>query len=362
MTIMQKLSPVRSPWRTLRFRQFFSMRLDRRVPLIASILLLVTFGVLVISISYGAYKMTPWDVVLTLFNANRDHADYANFVLVVHTFRLPRILLAFLVGMALATSGAILQGLTRNPLAEPSLLGINAGAAVVAVAMIVWLKDVPLAWLPFGAFGGALLTATVIYFLAWKGGHSSTLRLVLVGVGVAVGLDGIITIFTVFGDTYDVQQAFLWLTGSVYGRTWEHVKVLSAWLVWLLPLAFLQARSLNTLHLGDDVASGLGVAVERQRAILLVISVALAAVAVSVAGTLGFVGLVAPHIVRRLVGPAHEGLLPISALFGGGLLVLADLVGRWVIAPSELPLGVMTALIGAPYFMFLLYRNRNQAI
>lgn len=349
---------LRSPWVTWRIGKF-SVRLDRRVPIIGAVLLIFTFIVLVLSTNYGAYNMSPLDVVLTLFNLNQDHPDHANFVLVVHQFRLPRILVAFFVGAALATSGAIMQGITRNPLADPSILGVNAGAAVVAVALIVWLKDVPTNILPVAAWVGGTVTALFIYVLAWRGGHSNTLRLVLIGVGIAFALEAVITIFTVFGNTYDVQQAFLWLTGSVYGRNWEHVRVIVAWLAVLLPLALLQARHLNTLNLGDEVAAGLGVRVERQRQFLLMIAVALAAVSVAVAGTVAFVGLVAPHVVRRLVGPAHEGLLPVSALFGGALLVLADLVGRWVIAPSELPLGVVTALIGAPYFLFLLYQRRN---
>jgi iron complex transport system permease protein len=146
----------------------------------------------------------------------------------------------------------------------------------------------------------------------------------------------------------------------VYGRGWEHVRTIFLWLVVLLPLTILMARQLNTLGLGDDLAKGLGLQVEIQRGLLLVLSVALAAVAVSVSGTVGFVGLVAPHITRRLVGPSHEGLLPITALLGGVLLMFADLLGRWVISPSELPMGIVVAMIGAPYFAYLLYQTRNQ--
>jgi iron complex transport system permease protein len=290
---------------------------------------------------------------------NPEHPDYRNINLVTHTFRLPRILVAFLVGMALATSGAIMQGITRNPLAEPGILGVSAGAGVAAVAMIVWFKNVPISLLPWAAFAGALLTAGAIYLLAWKDGGSSPIRLILIGVAFASLLGALTSFMLVFGDIRDVQQAYVWLTGSVYGRNWEHVHTLGLWLLLLLPMALFAARNLNILGLGDEVARSLGMHVEAQRGILLVISVALAAVAVAVAGTIGFVGLVAPHVTRRLVGPSHEGVVPISALFGGALLVLADLLGRWVIAPSELPIGIVTALIGAPYFMFLLYRHRN---
>lgn len=338
----------------------FSLKIDRRAPPAALAILAVTFAVLVLSVSYGAYDISIVEVLQTLFHAlPDDHPDGRSFNLVVFTFRLPRILTAFLVGMALSTSGAILQGITRNPLAEPGILGVNAGAGLVAVSIIVWFKEVPMSLLPFFAFGGALLVALVIYVLAWKQGGSSPIRLILIGVAVAAMLTSATTFMLVFGDIRDVQQAYVWLAGSVYGRKWEHVHTLAAWLIVLLPLAIFSARQLNVLALGEEIATGLGLKVEAQRLFLLTVSVALAAVAVAVSGTIGFVGLVAPHITRRLTGPAHEGLIPIAALFGGALLVTADLIGRWVIAPSELPIGIVTALIGAPYFAYLLYKSRN---
>ncbi|MDX1993217.1 MAG: iron ABC transporter permease [bacterium] len=351
---------LRRTWITVRPRRLpFSFKLDRRVPLAALLLLAFTLVVLVVSINYGAYNMTPLDVIRTLTGTlPADHPDARNFNLVVHTFRLPRILVAFLVGAALATSGALMQSITRNPLAEPGILGVTAGAGLAAVVVIVWRSDVPLTLLPWAAFGGALLTAGSVYLLAWKQGGTSPVRLILIGVAIAAVLGSLTTFILVFGEINDVQQAYVWLAGSVHGRTWDHVRTLGLWLLMLLPLAFFSARSLNALNLGDDVAKGFGVRVEGQRALLLVISVALASVSVAVAGTIGFVGLVAPHITRRLVGPAHEGMLPITALFGGALLVLADLISRWAIAPSELPIGIITALIGAPYFLFLLVRTR----
>lgn len=350
----------RTTWITIRPRYLpLSLKVDRRAPRIGLIILLMTLAVLVVSISYGEYDISPLEVVQTISGTlPDDHPDARNFNLVVHTFRLPRILTAFLVGMALATSGAILQGITRNPLAEPGILGVSAGAGLAAVSIIVWLDDVPLTLLPWAAFGGALITAITIYLLSWKQSGSAPIRLILIGVAFAAVLGSLTTFMLVFGDINDVQQAYVWLAGSVYGRDWEHVRTLGVWLLVLLPIAIFSARQLNTLALGDEIARGLGTRVELQRLLLLIISVGLAAAAVAVAGTIGFVGLVAPHITRRLVGPAHEGLIPITALFGGALLVLADLIGRWIIAPSELPIGIVTALIGAPYFMYLLYRYR----
>ncbi len=361
MPAEQERTSPKPIWLTLRTRKVpFSYRIDKRVPAVALGILLFTVIVLVISISYGEYPMALDDVIRTLFNTNQDHPDYANFKLVVHTFRLPRILVAFLVGAALATSGAIMQGITRNPLADPYLLGVSGGAGLAAVTLIVWIPNVTLVSLPVAAFLGALVAAVLIYVLAWKRGSTTPIRLILIGVAVEAVIAAFRTIMLLFGNINNVQQAYVWLTGSVYGRNWTHVQTLLIWLGVLLPIAFLMARQLNTLNLGDETAKGLGLNVERQRGILMVVSVALAAVAVSVAGTIGFVGLIAPHITRRLVGPSHEGLLPMSAMMGGALLVISDLIGRWIIAPSELPIGIVIAIIGAPYFMYILYRGRNQ--
>ncbi|NOG48468.1 MAG: iron ABC transporter permease [Chloroflexi bacterium] len=354
--------PTRPPWISVRLRMPpVSLKIDRRVPLVALAVVAFTLIVLVLSVNYGAYNMTVWDVIRTLTGTlPTDHPDAHNFNLVVHTFRMPRILVAFLVGAALATAGTIMQGITRNPLAEPGILGVTAGAGLAAVTLIVTLKDVPLSVLPWAAFAGGAITALAVYALSWKRGSTAPVRLILIGVAFASVLGSLTTFILVFGEINDVQQAYVWLTGSVYGRSWDHVRTLAAWLVVLLPLALFGARSLNALNLGEEVARGMGLKVETQRAVLLLISVALTAGAVAVSGTIGFVGLIAPHITRRSVGPAHEGLLVVSALFGGALLVFADLIGRWIIAPSELPIGIVTALIGAPYFLYLLVRTRAQ--
>lgn len=358
---MVEKSYLHPAWLTLRTRKIsFSFRIDRRAPAVGLVIALFAIGTLILSVSYGEYSISPLEVVRTILRTNTDHADYANYALVIHTFRLPRIILAFLVGAALAVSGALMQGVTRNALADPYLLGVSGGAALVAVAIIVWIDTITLSALPFASFAGAVLAAVAIYSFAWKQGSTTPIRLILIGIAVEALVGAVTSVMLLFGNINDVQQAYIWLTGSVYGRNWEHVHALVSWLIVLLPLAFLMARPLNTLNLGDDTAKGLGLRVEWQRRLLMLISVALAAASVSVAGTIGFVGLVAPHVTRRLVGPSHEGLLPVSALFGGTLVALADLIGRWVIAPGELPVGIVTAMIGAPYFLYLLYRSRNR--
>jgi iron complex transport system permease protein len=319
--------------------------------LVLAVLIPLVLAGLILSVGYGDYAIAPADVVraaLGLETGNPDHA------LVVRLFRLPRILAGLLVGMALALSGAALQGITRNALADPGLLGVNAGAGLAAV-WIITTATVSSRWLPWAALVGGLIMAALIYLLAWQEG-SAPVRLILVGVGLAALANAATSYLIMTSEILQAQQAMIWLTGSLYSHDWSQVRTLAVWLAVLLPGLWLLARQLNTLGLGDHLAVGLGMRLELQRGLLLLISVALAAVSVSVAGAIAFVGFVAPHMARRLVGPAHEALLPTAALIGGLLVVLSDLVARWIIAPAELPVGVVTAILGAPYFLYLLYR------
>jgi len=344
-------------WLVIRSRRFpLSFRLERRVPAVLLTLLLVTLTAMVISVGQGEYPIPPLDVLKTVLGLETDNSDY---YFIVNTLRLPRTLVAYLVGVGLGISGTILQGITRNPLADPGIIGINSGASLAAVTLIVLLPSVPLFALPLSAFGGALVVALLIYLLAWDKG-SSPLRLILVGVGLDAIATALTTLMITFGEINSVSQALVWLAGSVYGRSWEHVVSLLPWLIVLVPLAFMMAKQLNTLNLGDDVARGLGSSVEWQRGLLLLTSVALAGASVATAGTIGFVGLIAPHLGRQLVGPTHEGLIPTAAMMGGMIVVLADLLGRMLFAPIELPCGVITAALGAPYFLYLLVRNRKR--
>jgi iron complex transport system permease protein len=299
--------------------------------------------------------MPPWAVVKTLLG----FADSPDHIFVVNTLRLPRALAAMLVGMGLAVAGTILQGLTRNPLAAPGIIGINSGASLVAVALIVLFPNVSVGWLPVAAFLGGLGAAIAIYILAWNQG-SSPVRLILVGIGLTALTGAFTSLMITFGNIYNVSQALVWLTGSVYGRSWEHLLPLLPWLAFFIPLAILLARELDTLNLGDNLARGLGSRVEWIRGLLLICTVALAGSAVATAGNIGFVGLMSPHLARQLVGPSHGGLIPVAALIGACMVELADLTGRLLFAPIEIPCGVITAIIGAPYFLWLLYRNRNQ--
>jgi len=323
-----------------------------------SVLVILAVAILVVtvlSVGYGEYPISSIAVIKTLLGRSTNNPDY-NFV--IYTLRLPRVIIAFLVGLGLAIAGTILQGLTRNPLAAPEVIGVEAGAGLAAVMVIVLFPSIPIFFLPIAAFTGALIAALLVYGLSWNG-SSSPIRLILVGVGVGAIASAFTSLMITFGNIYDVSQALVWLSGSVYGRSWEHIQALLPWLIVFIPLSLLGARELNTLSLGDDVARGLGSSVEWQRGRLLITSVALAGASVATAGTIGFVGLMAPHLARQLVGTSHEGLMPTAALVGGLIVTLADVVGRSLFAPIELPCGVITAAVGAPYFLYLLYRNRN---
>jgi iron complex transport system permease protein len=322
---------------------------------VLALALLMTLAAMIVNIGVGEYPVPPLDVVRTVLGLPTANGDY-DFI--VNTLRLPRMLVAALVGMALGIAGTIMQGLTRNPLADPGILGISAGAGLVAVTLIVVVRDVPASVIPFAAFGGALAVALLIYLLAWRGGDSP-IRLILVGIGLGAICGALTTLMITFGEINDVQRALIWLTGSVYGRTWREFWPLFGWVAAFAPLAVLFARDLNALNLGEDVARGLGSPVARRRGVLLITAVALAAATVAAAGTIGFIGLMAPHIARRLVGPDHSGLVPTAGVIGALIVVAADLIGRTIFAPTELPVGLVTAVVGAPFFLYLLWRSRK---
>lgn len=332
-----------------------SFHLDRRVPVILLVLTLITLVAMVLSVGYGEYPISPIDVIKTLLGLPTANGDYA---FIINTLRLPRTIVAFLVGVGLAIAGTITQGITRNPLAAPEIIGVNAGATLAAVSLIVLLPNTPVSLLPFAAFGGALTVAILIYLLAWQGG-SSPVRLILVGIGFSLIANALTNIMITFGEINTVSQALVWLAGSVYGRSWSQVVSLLPWIFIFGLMALLLTRELNTLNLGDEVARGLGSKVEWQRGLLLLTGVALAGASVATAGAVGFVGLMSPHLGRQLVGASHEGLLPVSAMMGGMLVVVADLLGRVLFAPLELPCGIITAAIGAPYFVYLLTSQKK---
>jgi iron complex transport system permease protein len=252
----------------------------------------------------------------------------------------------------------------RNPLASPDILGITGGAAVAVVGFLAVFSDennaltVSIKWLPVSAFIGATVVALLVYFLAWKNGVSP-IRLVLIGIGISSLMQALTTLMMLMGPIYRASQANIWITGTVYGSNWSNVAIIVPWTLILLVVVMMLARNVNVQELGDEIATGVGSQVQKQRFGLLLLATALIGSSVAFAGGIGFVGLMAPHMARRLVGSAFGALLPISALIGGILVMVADLIGRTMFSPLEVPAGVFTASIGAPYFIYLLFRTRN---
>jgi iron complex transport system permease protein len=326
---------------------------NRSLGSVLVILLLLNLAVIVLNMMMGERSIPPLEVIKTIFGIG--DKEYTFTIL---TLRLPRVLTGLLVGCGLALSGTVLQIITRNPLASPGVVGINSGAAAAVVAAMVLLPSFPLSRLPWVAFGGALGAATVIYLLSWRRG-SSTARMLLIGIGLSAMLGALITYLLTIGKIFRVSQASTWMAGSLYGRTWEHFWPLLPWIILLLPLLMLHSRKLDLLQLGDDSSVGLGISLERSRLLFIVISVGLAGSAVSMAGTVAFVGLMAPHMAHGLVGNQSIRRLPVAALLGGLLVMLADLIGRVLFSPYEVPVGLITALIGAPYMIYLLLRRHT---
>jgi iron complex transport system permease protein len=271
--------------------------------------------------------------------------------------RYPRVLAAILAGGALACAGAVTQGVLRNPLAEPGLLGVTAGAGIGAVTLITWLPDAG-AWAITGvAAAGGLGAFAIVYALAWRGGLDTS-RLVLIGIGVwSLGMAAI-TLIILVSDPWNTPKAMTWLSGTTYGRTAERLVPLVAALVVVVPLIIAHRKEIDLLSLDDDTPRVLGVRLERKRLLLLGAAAVLTAAAVAVVGVIGFVGLVAPHLARGLVGSRHTRVLPVSILLGVLLVSLSDTLGRTVIAPAQIPAGLVCALIGTPYFIWLLWRTR----
>jgi iron complex transport system permease protein len=329
---------------------------NRRGAAVMSALLILIFIVFLISMNTGYMKLAPIDVLRTLFGEGTEQQQ-----LVLFDFRLPRIVISVLIGAGLAVSGCIMQGISRNALADPGILGINAGAGVMVMLFVSFFPaeaSASIFLLPFLAFVGAGLAATLIYALAYKRQEGiSPTRLLLTGIGVAAGMSAAMIILSIRLDPEHYQFVATWLAGSIWGTSWKFVLALLPWIVILLPYALMKAQVLNVLHLGEQIAVGLGTSVQQERLKLLAAAVGLAASCVSVSGGIGFVGLIGPHLARQLVGPRHQILLPVSALAGALLVIAADTAGRWIMQPYEIPAGTIVAVIGAPYFVYLLLRS-----
>ncbi|MEC0240569.1 iron ABC transporter permease [Paenibacillus dokdonensis] len=325
----------------------------RLIMLILFVLIVLT---MIVSMGLG-YSTLSFDRLLpTLFGQGTFKENFVLF-----SVRLPRIVITLLAGMALALSGSILQGITRNDLADPGIVGINSGAGV-AVALFFLFAPINagsfIYLLPVMAFVGAVLTACLIYFFSYNRKTGlQPVKMVLMGVGFSMALSGVMVVLISSAPREKVDFISKWLAGSIWGADWPFIWALLPWLVILIPFTLYKANRLNLLSLNEPVAIGVGISLNKERIVLLLTAVALAASAVSVTGGIAFIGLMAPHIAKALVGPRNQMFIPVAILTGGWLLVLADTIGRQVADPDGLPAGIVVALIGAPYFIYLLLKK-----
>jgi iron complex transport system permease protein len=287
----------------------------------------------------------------------------ASLQLAILDFRLPRIIMAALVGIGLSVSGCILQGTTRNELADPGVLSINAGAGLM-VALYIAVFAVGLQNVSFGivaaAFVGAFASFALVYVLSnEKVNGPPPIRLVLTGVAVATAINALTIMLLLRMRQSEYGFIASWLAGNIWGATWENARVVAPLIVLLLLAAIYRANTLNILALGPQTSTGLGMSYRRESLLLLAVAVGLASACVAVGGGISFVGLICPHLVRRLVGGRHQVLLPATALVGAALMLLADIISRTLIAPSEIPIGVVATIIGTPYFLYLLVNKKR---
>lgn len=319
------------------------------------IISLIFFSILmmVVGISVGSSFIAPTDLYKYFVEGEQGAYEF-----IINTLRLPRVLIAFMVGGLLSLSGLILQGVVKNPLASPDIIGITGGAKVAAVLYLTFFSMYSLKWLPLIAVMGAIVSFILIYILAWKDGISP-IRLVLVGIGLQSGMSALVTMLIVISPTYSTSEAYIWLTGSVYGSNWADVWMMLPWVIGLVSISLLLARIISLQELGDDISTSLGLNIQKSRVLFVTISVALAGVAVAFAGGVGFVGLIAPHIARKVVDRSFGYLIPVSTMIGGVLVLSADIIARTLFLPLDLPAGVFVSGMGAPFFIYLLYRNRN---
>ncbi|QHT58564.1 iron ABC transporter permease [Paenibacillus lycopersici] len=336
---------------------------NARFALVFAGLLAVIAASVYLSLTNGTFDLSVADVMKTLLRLDRVHEHE----LVVFEFRLPRIVLGGLVGFALGVAGSVIQGVTRNALADPGILGINAGAGMAVVLFMLLLQGEmnTTGWLAvftmplFGVAGGLAATAMIYVFARSRGGGLDPQRLILAGIAISSGFGAVTLYASLRMNARDFEMAAVWLTGSIYGADWKFVAMMLPWLLVLVPFLWLRANVLDLFQLQESSVKGLGVSMERERNRLLLGSIGLVSVSVAVSGSIGFVGLLGPHIARRLVGLRHRLSLPISGLVGAAMVIAGDLIGRSVFAPAELAVGIVISIIGVPYFVYLLIRARK---
>ena len=310
-----------------------------RYSLVTVLLLIASIA----SLSIGAVLINPFEAVNSLFTQN-------NFI--ISEYRAPRMFLALIVGSSLAISGALIQGVVRNALASPDVIGITKGASLSAVTIIMLFPSAPLFILPFGSFAGALIISLILTILISRFNVKGS-KLALIGLAIGAICTAIVQ-YMLIRNPLDANTALVWLTGSLYGHSMSNVWVILPWFIVALPVIFYYCHQLDILTLGDDIAIALGTKVKKVKAILLFLAVILAGASISVVGGLSFLGLIAPHMARQLVGHKHKHITFMSGLLGALILMISDSLARGIHPPIDIPVGVIVAIVGVPYFLFLL--------
>lgn len=320
-------------------------------------LLIISFAV---TLCWGTYNVSPLEVINTLFGNGTKLQNTA-----ILSIRVPRLLVGAFVAIALSTAGAILQTITKNDLADTGIIGINAGAAVAAVIFITYqttnyyseLGQFSIFVLPFMAIVGAGLSSFIIYMLSSRKGVRPR-RLLLIGIGLNAGLNAFITFFTFRGAVGDYNKVLVWTSGSLWGSGWNYAKVIIPVVTLMFILVLLNHKKLDVLNLSDELAISLGLNLERERKKFLSFAVILAGTATAFAGNIGFLGLISPHIARKLVGSYHKNFVVISAIISVIIILLADSVSRNLFSPIEIPVGITVSIFGVPYFIYLMMKEK----
>ncbi|MGX0130208.1 ferric citrate transport system permease protein [Staphylococcus cohnii] len=310
-----------------------------RYSLVTVLLLIASIS----SLSIGAVFINPFEAVNSLFTQNS---------FIINEYRAPRMFLALIVGSSLAISGALIQGVVRNALASPDVIGITKGASLSVVTIIMLFPSAPLFILPFGSFAGALIISLILTILISRFNVKGS-KLALIGLAIGAICTAIVQ-YMLIRNPLDANTALVWLTGSLYGHSMSNVWVILPWFIVTLPVIFYYCHQLDILTLGDDIAIALGAKVKKVKAILLFLAVILAGASISVVGGLSFLGLIAPHIARQLVGHKHKHITLMSGLLGALILTISDSLARGIHPPIDIPVGVIVAIVGVPYFLFLL--------
>lgn len=334
---------------------------------IFTLLIVVLLASGILGIAIGAISIPPSEIARILFSHIPGLNNYfaegwrPEHAIIILTMRLPRVLLAALVGAGLALAGAVFQGLFRNPMADPYVIGVSSGGALGAVSSILLqsLINIPIRYgIPAFAFIFAVMTILLVYNLARVGGKAPVMNLILAGVAVNSVISALVSLCMFFSGN-QLHQVVFWLMGGFSGRGMDYVYIFIPYGVVGAAIIFTYARELNAMLLGEEPAEHLGVEVERVKRRLLIAAALLTGACVSVSGMIGFVGLVIPHIVRMIFGPDHRTLLPAVALVGASFLLIADVLARVIMAPGEIPVGIVTALVGGPFFIYLLRRQKS---